>query len=332
MQPRVAIPLTLSAPRRTPGRGPLLRLGGTTMGTTWSVQCIAAAGLEQPLHRAIAAELDRVVAQMSPWEPRSDISRFNCGAIGEWQTLPAEFAKVIDCALRVAQETDGAYDPCMGALVDLWGFGPSARRMSPPAREAIEQALDHSGWRHLAFDPQQARLRRTAAAQLDLCGIAKGFAVDQVMAALRRHGVDHALVEIGGELAGCGVKPDRTPWWVAIDRPAGERIATAPLLVALHGLAIATSGCERGFADAGRVYSHTIDPATGAPIDNAMVSASVLHLSCIKADAYATALMVLGPEAGLAFAARHNLAAALLFKSGGSLAEKLSPALQAMLD
>ncbi len=329
----MAIPLTLSAPRSLPADGRLLRLGGATMGTSWSVRCIAAPTNEPLLHRAITAELDRVVMQMSPWQPGSDIDRFNRGAIGPWQTLPKEFAAVMACALRIADETGGAYDPCMGASVDLWGFGPGGRGAAPPSREAIERAKQASGARHLDFDATQRRARRNAPLRLDLCGIAKGFAVDQVIRALRRRGVDHTLVEIGGELAGCGVKPDRMPWWVAINRPVGEQLSTAPLLVALHGMAIATSGCERGYAQHGRHFSHSIDPRSGAPIDNAMVSASVLHASCMEADAYATALMVLGPQAGPAFAAQRRLAAALLFRSpDGALVENISPTLQAMLD
>ena len=197
-----------------------------------------------------------------------------------------------------------------GRSLGLWTAPPPA----PPAPELIDVARRAGGWRALDLDAVRHRLRRNAPVALDLCGIAKGFAVDLVMTALRAHGVDHALVEIGGELAGRGVKPNRTPWWVTIDRPSGlAPTPEGPLLVALHEMAIATSGCERGYWHDGRRYSHSLDATTGAPIDNGMVSASVLHDSCMDADAYATALMVLGPKAGLAFATRHNLAATLLF-------------------
>ena len=132
-----------------------------------------------------------------------------------------------------------------------------------------------------------------------------------------------------------GVKPDRTPWWVTIDRPAGlAPTHDAPLLVALHEMAIATSGCERGYRRPAAAISRTASmPRTGAPIDNAMVSASVLHHSCMEADAYATALMVLGPERGLAFATSHDLAAVLLFREtkDGAIVEAITPALQEML-
>jgi len=330
---RVAIPLTLSRPRCHPAPGDLVKLDGATMGTSWSVRCIADAARAPALRTAIEHDLALVIAQMSPWDQNSDLSRFNRSPIDEWQDLPEEFCRVVEGALRVARASEGAFDPALGALVDLWGFGPRPPQ-APPSSEFIDVARRAGGWRALDLDAGQRRLRRTAPVALDLCGIAKGFAVDLVMTALRAHGVDHALVEIGGELAGRGVKPDRTPWWVTIDRPAGlAPTLEGPLLVALHEMAIATSGCERGYWHDGRRYSHSLDATTGAPIANGMVSASVLHDSCMEADAYATALMVLGPRRGLDFATRHNLAAVLLFREadGGARVEAITPALQEML-
>jgi thiamine biosynthesis lipoprotein len=186
-----------------------------------------------------------------------------------------------------------------------------------------------SGWQQIERDHVGSRFSRTSSARLDLSGIAKGYAVDLVARALRDAGSAAALVEIGGELSGYGVKPDGTPWWVAVDGDAG---AEAPIMAALHGLAIATSGCERCFTHAGKSYSHTIDPRTGWPIDNGMISATVLHESCMQADAYATALMVLGADAAIAFAETYGLAALVRHRTSGSLVERVSTQLQAMLD
>ena len=175
-------------------------------------------------------------------------------------------------------------------------------------------------------------MRRHNAGLVDLCGIAKGFAVDLVADTLREHGIHHALVEIGGELRGHGVKPDGSPWWVGIDRSGNAGTTTEPMLVALHDLAIATSGCERSFVSGGRHFSHTLDSRTGYPIANGMIAATVLHRSCMEADAYATALMVLGPDAAIDFAVAHDLAALILFRQEGEdLAERTTPALDAML-
>ena len=302
------------------------------MGTSWSAKFAGSAAAAQTLRRAIVAVLDRVVTQMSPWDAGSALSAFNKGRPGEWHELPHEFATVIATALRIAGETDGAFDPTMGPLVDLWGFGPQGRPQAWPSAADIARQRGICGWRQVEFDPSTRRLRRLSACGLDLNGIAKGFAVDRALTTLRQHGLHHALVEIGGELAGAGLKPDGTPWWVDIDGPSAGSSVPA-LRVALHGLAIATSGCERFYADAGRQLSHTIDPRNGTPIDNAMVTATVLHESCMEADAYATALMVMGFDAGIAFATRHGLAAAIRFqRDATTIDERLSPALQAMLD
>jgi thiamine biosynthesis lipoprotein len=331
---RVAIPLTLSVSPIRQTRGEIHELAGATMGTTWSVRFVGTDTMAGSLRAPIEAALRRVIAQMSPWEAGSDLSRFNASAAAGWHTLPAEFAGVIGCALRIAAETDGAYDPTMGALVDLWGFGAAPPPSQRPAQEAVDHVRAGSGWRQLEFDPATRRLRRLSAARLDLNGIAKGFAVDLVASILHAAGIRHALVEIGGELSGAGVKPDGTPWWVKIDRPVAGRLSKPMPLIALHQLAIATSGSERSFAIGGQQFSHTIDPRTGIPIDNGMLTATVLHPSCMEADAYATALMVMGPEAGMAFARQHKLAALCLFRSDhrdSEIVERISPELEAML-
>lgn len=326
---RVAIPrqLSISALRRPTGTPQTL--SGTTMGTSWTVTVVAPPGSAPTLRPLIEQCLDRVVAQMSPWERQSELNRFNDGPCNSWQPLPLEFRAVIACALRIAEETGGAYDPALGALVDLWGFGPTPRPDAPPSPEAVTAALDASGWNKLFFDPARGLMRQQPV-RLDLCGIAKGFAVDLIGRTLREYGIVDALVDIGGELSGHGVKPDGTPWWVAVDRGTANH---APLVVALHGLAIATSGCERSFAHHGTLYSHTIAPRTGMPIDNGMITATVLHESCMQADAYATALMVMGPDQALLFANDKQLPAAIRYRtSDGEPGEAISASLQAMLE
>ncbi len=330
---RIAIPLQLT--RTIPVRAPLQKIGGRTMGTSWSAVFAGSPAAAQTMRRAIGAMLDRVVTQMSPWETGSTISDFNRGRPGDWHSLPGEFVTVIDTALRIAAETDGAFDPTMAPLVGLWGFGPKGRPLILPSADVIARQRDGCGWRQLEFDLAGRRLRRLSAGGLDLNGIAKGFAVDLMLTTLRQHGLHHALAEIGGELSGAGIKPDGTPWWVDVAASSSDPIAVVPpLRVALHGLAIATSGCERGYVGGGRHLSHTIDPRSGRPIDNGMITATVLHVSCMAADAYATALMVMGVEAGIAFASRHGLPVAIRFHPGrdvNAIEERLSPALQAML-
>jgi len=212
----------------------------------------------------------------------------------------------------------GAFDPTIGRLVDLRGFGPVAAP-APPDAGAVDAAMTASGWRRLAFSAGDRRLYQPGGVSLDLSGIAKGFAVDAVADVLARVGVVHCLVEIGGELAGRGVRPDGQPWWVDLETPPG--VALPPLRIALHGIAVATSGdYRRG--------DHTLDPRTGRSIGNNVVSASVIAADALTADAWATALTVLGPVAGMALAAAEGIAARIVTREGR---EYLSPALAGML-
>lgn len=291
------------------------------MGTSWSARIVGGADAG-----GIQAVLDGVVAEMSHWEPGSDLSRFNRATPGEWQSLPPAFSHVLAAALTVAEASDGAFDPAMGALADLWGFGPSGPREGIPGDEAIAEALARSGRATIEHDPRLLSARRTVRSQLDFSGIAKGYGVDAVAEHLLARGCADFLIEVGGELRGAGVKPDGQPWWVDLEAPPGA--AAAPVRVALHGLSVATSGDYRRFFEhRGHRYAHTLDPRTGVPLANGVVSVSVLHAECMMADAWATALTVLGPE-GMALAEREGLAAQMLTREG----ELLSPALRAMLD
>jgi thiamine biosynthesis lipoprotein len=292
------------------------------MGTGWSLRAVsppanAAAGVQ--------AELDLVVAQMSQWEPDSDISRFNRAAPGRWQMLPPEFVSVLAAALRVAEASGGAFDPAMGALGDIWGFGAAPPPSGLPDAAVIAALLAARGSVEL-YAPG-LRARRTGDARLDFSGIAKGFGVDLAAQWLLAQGCRHFVMEVGGELRGHGLRPDGQPWWVDVEQPPGMPLP--PLRVALHELAIATSGDYRRWLDAGgRRYGHTLDPRTGRPVENGVRSVTVLHRDCMLADAWATALSVSGPEQGLALADRLGLAVHIRMPA----AEVMSAAFREMLD
>ena len=303
-------------------------LAGRTMGTGWSVRLAAAAAPSPSLGEAIQALLDRIVAEMSGWDPASHLARFNRARAGTWHDLPADFCAVLAAGIEVARRSGGAFDPTMGALVDLWGFGPTLARRAPPDASELAAAHARAGWRRLTLDQAARRGFQPGGLVLDLSGIAKGHAVDRVTALLAAHGFGHALVEIGGELKGSGMRPDGQPWWVAIEPPPS--VPLPETRVALHGLAIATSGDYRRFFEAGgRRYAHSIDPRTGAPVVNALASVTMLHGECLFADAFATALLVMGPEEGPAFAEANDLAALFVRRDGSEIA---TPALLAMAD
>lgn len=311
------------------------------MGTQWQVQLPAIADAPvAALETGILQRLERVIAQMSTWDENSELCRFNRAAPGSWHSLSAEFFTVLDYGVFLARQTGGAYNPAAGELVDLWGFGPAGARSQIPDAGLLHSARASAQWRDLQLDRVQRKVLQTGDVRLDLSSIAKGFAVDLLAEFLLEHGVQHFLVEIGGEFRGHGVKPDRTPWWVAIEAVpdlmqtnAGANTGAAGDLVALCGLAIATSGDYRQFFEHdGRRYSHTLDTRTGYPVANSLASVTVLHRQCMVADALATALTVLGPEHGLAYAQQHQIAAQFICRSEQGLQEHLSAAMAALLD
>lgn len=330
---RVLVPLTLSVGE--PPKGRIASIGGTSMGTTWSAKAVLADRFDTALARGLQKALDDVVAQMSHWEAGSNLGIYNRSAAGSWHLLPAAFARVMDYALWVRFATAGAYDPCSGALVNLWGFGAQRRYDQPefhvPSDFAICAVVARTDGARVRFDPVRRRMLQPGGVELDLSAVAKGFAVDQLARTMEAAGVSDYLVEAGGELRGAGVKPDGQPWWVELEGVPGEDSGQA-VAVALHGLSVATSGDYRRHFRIGDMHaSHTLDPRTGYPIANRVASVTVIHPECMAADALSTALSVLGPDEGLAFAERHQLAARFLLRAPGKLDELTSSAFRAML-
>ncbi|WP_108913084.1 FAD:protein FMN transferase [Achromobacter insolitus] len=304
-------------------------LAGATMGTTWSARLALPSGrTEAAARHAIQAALDEVVAQMSTWEPDSDITRYNRAATG-WQTLPAGFFHVLSHALALAEDSGGAYDPTVGPLVNAWGFGPHQRAFEPPSPSAIEAARTRCGWRRVQLDAQHQAALQPGGAYLDLSSIAKGYGVDRAAMALDALGITQYLVEVGGELRARGKRPDGQPWRVAIEVP--DASDDHALALPLRDHSIATSGDYRRHAGNGdERYAHTIDPRTGLPVRNGLASVTVLHPGCMQADALATALTVLGEEEGLAYARRHELAALFILRERDAWRVVATPAFQAL--
>src|SRR5690606_6476374 len=246
----------------------------------------------------------------------SDISRFNQADADTWHAVPPDFARVLEAALALSRESDGAFDPTVGPLVNLWGFGPTGRRDQAPSAQERDAVRARVGWQRLQWDAENRRLLQPGGVYLDFSAIAKGYAVDRVGEYLSGQGIDGWLVDIGGELRARGVKPDGQPWRIAVERPvAGTREINT--VVRPGDMAMATSGDYRNFfEDNGQSFSHTIDPRTGNPVGHRLASVTVLHPSCMQADGLATLLTVLGPEEGMAFAARHELAVLLIVREG----------------
>lgn len=276
------------------------------MGTTWSVDYFGAPA--ESVRPAIDGALENLNAQMSHWRDDSILSQFNNAPAGSWLELPCEFFTVLRFALKIARQTNGAFDPALGHAVNAWGFGPKYTPLQ--ATEPL--------WHRIRLDQATRRALQPGGAALDLSAIAKGFAVDHLARLLDARCVNHYLVEIGGELRARGIKHDNQPWWVAIEPPAETFVDE--FLIALHDTAIATSGdyrrsCERN----GVRYSHTIDPRTASPTRHPIASVSVIAATAMAADAYSTALTVLGPDEGLRFADKHNLPALFLLRDNRAI-------------
>jgi len=312
----------------------LQALHGQTMGTTWRVRLANLLFLPlEPVRVHIEAALALVVQQMSNWKSDSDISRFNQAPEGTWITVPPECFDVLSCALHWAHESGGAWDPTIGPLIHLWGFGPRSRPavlpQQVPDAALLAQTRARVGYRRITVRPEKRQVMQPGGMQLDLCGIAKGYAVDAVAKALTTLGLEHFLVEIGGELRASGQRPDGQPWRVAIAAPMPNISQRA---LALRNLSIATSGDQwQAFEVAGQRYSHTLDPRTGWPVAHPFTSVTVLHAECMQADALATLLTVLGPEEGLAFAHARGIAAQWCQRTSAGLTTQTTPAFEEAL-
>ena len=303
----------------------LVGFDGKTMGTRFSVRFSREVEAPEGLRSRVQSVLDQVDTRMSTYNPNSELSRFNQGTGNEWIAVSKDTYTVVSAALRCADFADGAFDPTIGPLVDLWGFGPQPPPSARPKTSDIEERLDRVGWSQIQTDSNKTALSKSRSeTRLDLSGIAKGFAVDEVVKALQSMGLDDFLVEVGGEIRTSGYRPQGGAWRVAIEQPvAGAHRALR--LVDLKGSAIATSGDYRNFYERdGRRYSHAIDPRTGKPIHHALASVSVIAPSTMEADSLSTALMIMGPDDAMAFALEHEVAAHFVVRTNDGFEERSS--------
>ncbi len=275
---------------------------GRTMGTFYTIKLVSTRQQSMDLwQKQIDTRLAQVNAGLSMYDPDSNLSRFNRTEPGRLFRLSRDFARVMDTARTVFTLTDRAWDGTIKPLVDLWGFGTREPTDTLPDPDAIAEALALTGFQHLTFENNHVKKTKPGIT-LDLGSIAKGYGVDAVAGVLTRVGIDDFLVEIGGELYGSGMNRHKKPWSVGITHPLKTGADTGLYkVVNLENRAIATSGDYRNFFEfRGRTYSHIIDPKTGYPVDNQVVSASVIADTCTFADALATALVVMNPEDSLA--------------------------------
>lgn len=276
---------------------------GKTMGTTYHIKVVAGVFTRTAdLQKKIDARLEDINKSMSTFRKDSEISRFNTfQKAGEKFEISDDFYNVLTVAKKIYAETGGAWDGTVKPLVDLWGFGNGRIRHTVPEKSQIKALLSEVGFDNIDILPDHCLVKKKADITLDLASIAKGYGVDQVAALIRDNGINNFLVEIGGEVFASGFRKDGKKWKVGINRPQEN----APFnqvyrVIDIHDKGFATSGDYRNYFEVHhKRFSHVIDPRTGYPVDNGVVSVSILADECTFADGLATAVMVLGAEKGI---------------------------------
>lgn len=311
-----------------------VQISGQTMGTTYSVtyRPVSDEPDKQVLFKEIETLLTKINQSMSTYIDDSELSRFNRTEAGLETVLSKELFYVIQSAVKVSQISDGAFDITVGPLVNLWGFGPTPVQRQQPQAADIQRVLEHTGYEKLSLDAGKLSITKANEYMyVDLSGIAKGYAVDRIAQLMDSYLIQHYLIDIGGELRGKGRNDKNQPWQIGIEqaRPFSREVQR---VISLDNQAMATSGDYRNYYEQDGIrYSHTIDPKTGAPITHVLASVTVLHESCMLADALSTALMVMGPDAAMELANQQQLPVYLLVKSENGFVERYNDPFQVYL-
>jgi thiamine biosynthesis lipoprotein len=310
-----------SSAQQAPAAGQIAEFSGPTMGTRFTVKMFNPPEFQVDVRLEVDALLRHINDLMSTYLANSEITRFNESESTDWFPVSEETAFVAAFAQELAEKTDGAFDITIEPLVNAWSFGPKERKRVVPSDQELKQILSEIGHEKLEVRMTPPALKKALPKlEIDLSAVAKGYAVDQVVSLLNDLGANDVFVEIGGEVATSGDKAGQ-PWQVGIQVPDTDQIT---VLIAQpmntrpdSDQAMATSGDYRNFFEVDGVrYSHTIDPRTGRPIEHNLASISVLGPSCMEADAWATALNVLGDQAGNALAQKEGLSTLAVQRDG----------------
>ncbi|HEY6642535.1 FAD:protein FMN transferase [Povalibacter sp.] len=313
--PWVLILVVLAGCARSPE---LIVLSGPTMGTTYSIKVVASSSTDRALLQAtidqVLSDIDR---QMSGYRADSEISRFNRSRSTDWFDVSPDVAKAVAAAARVSELSQGALDITIAPLVNLWGMGPDGELRELPGTQQIEQARAVVGYRRLEVRGEPAALRKELPGlTVDLNAVASGYAVDLIAARFTALGLANFMIDIGGEVRAHGRNAQNESWRIAIERPVDAE-PEPYAIVKLDDTAVTTSGEYRHYVMRdGHRYSHTIDPRTGRPVEHKLASVVVVTAAAVDADAWTTALNVLGEEAGYRLATERGIAAMFIVAAG----------------
>lgn len=311
----LAMTLALAACKN---RAHLIEITGFSMGTTYNVVAIDHDGaLDKPeVKQAIDGALSEITAKLSNWDNRSEITQFNATTRGAQQAMSVELSRVMNAAALVHQASEGRFDTTIGGLIELWGFGAPGSATVPNS-DAIAQALETTGHQNAISLNGDQMVKRNAQAQVYLAGIGKGYGADHIAGVLESFGLKDYMVEIGGDLYTSGRNPDGLVWQIGIEAP-NPADRTLAGVVGLSDMGLATSGDYRNYFEVdGQRFSHLIDPTTGRPVTHSTASATVLSENAMLADAWSTAMHVLGREKGLEIATARNIAVQFIERRPG---------------
>ncbi|RTE86757.1 MULTISPECIES: FAD:protein FMN transferase [Gammaproteobacteria] len=305
-------------------------LQGNIFGTFFQVTIAGSERYErEEVEQGVLEVLNRVDMQMSTYKEQSNLMQLNQAPVGVPFPVPAELFEVLELSLDVSEASGGAFDNTVGGLVNLWGFGPEGRVTSAPPNELLQTRLARVGYNKVELDAQNQTATRLADVFIDLSGIAKGYAVDQVSEYLLDLGIENFLVNIGGDLRSQGKRSEDAMWRVGIEVPTDQR-QMAQHILPLTNMAILGSGDYRNyFEENGVRYSHTINPTNGRPIAHRLAAVHVLLESAAEADAWATALLVLGEQRGLSLANELGIDAVFIYREGNDFATLMSNSFKA---
>ena len=313
----------------------LMLITGQTMGTIYQVKIVQVDSIridKNIFQNEIIEILKKVNSQMSTYIEDSEISLFNKYNNTDWYSISDDFAFVLEKALEISKQSSGTFDITVGKLVNIWGFGSELKEHTVPDNDQVAALKAITGYQHLEvrLDPPSVK-KEIPELYIDLSAIAKGFGVDKVAEYLNSKNVNNYLVEIGGEVRASGNNQKNESWKVGIEYP--DSSSGIYEVISLGSYSIATSGDYHNYFEKNGIrYSHTIDPRTGMPISHKLASVTVLHKSCTLADAYATAINVLGPESGISFALEHELPAYLIVREEDGFVVKKTPQLDKFIN
>ena len=301
------------------------KIHGYTMGTSYNVQWRSVATVNSS---AAQKDIDQILLmvnqQMSTYKPDSELSIFNAATPPFEQKISPELFDVLQQSFELYELTGGYFDISVGPIVNLWGFGPDKMPTQLPSQEATKKAQAQVGLTDVSLD--DLSVKKMKQRYLDLSAIAKGYGVDLVADYLESQGIKHYLVEIGGEMRVMGRKSAEKPWRVAVEKP-DENQRSVQKIIEMKTGAMATSGDYRNYFEMnGQQYSHTIDPFTAKPVKHTLASVTIIDQSCARADALATAMLVMGAEKAKLFALEHDIKAFLIERSPSGFSEYSTPA------